>query len=185
VIERSGTALRPLTRDDLAIVREWRNTPRIRSMMFTDHPIGPDEHAAWFAAITRDPNREALIYEDRGRPVGFVSIVGIDRRNGTCTWGIYVGADDAAPGSGKALAFCALEYIFERLELRKVYSEVFPFNQRALALYRRFGFEQEGLLKEHVRRGDRYADVIVMSCFRDRWLALKSRLEHETFSAPR
>jgi hypothetical protein len=40
---------------------------------------------------------------------------------------------------------------------------VYPHNQAAIALYRRFGFEQEGRLVRHAKKSYGYEDEILMA----------------------
>jgi UDP-4-amino-4,6-dideoxy-N-acetyl-beta-L-altrosamine N-acetyltransferase len=48
-------ALRPVTEEDAPTLLRWRNQPEVARQMFTDHTIGPEEHAAWLArALARD-----------------------------------------------------------------------------------------------------------------------------------
>jgi putative acetyltransferase len=44
---------------------------------------------------------------------------------------------------------------------------VFPHNRAALALYRRFGFVEEGRLRRHSKKSYGYEDEIVMAAFLD------------------
>jgi RimJ/RimL family protein N-acetyltransferase len=48
----------------------------------------------------------------------------------------------------------------------KVSLSVFPHNRAALALYRRFGFSEEGRLQGHTKKSTGYEDEIVMA----RWV---------------
>jgi RimJ/RimL family protein N-acetyltransferase len=51
------------------------------------------------------------------------------------------------------------------LGLRKVLLEVAGDNPRAIALYRRAGFETEGVLRRQLRRGPECVDVLIMAAF--------------------
>ena len=67
---------------------------------------------------------------------------------------------------GKGLAREALGlvvgYAFETLNLHKLYLRVVAFNKRALALYRAFGFVEEGVQRQHAFLRGRYYDVVLM-----------------------
>jgi ribosomal protein S18 acetylase RimI-like enzyme len=52
----------------------------------------------------------------------------------------------------------ARKHGLERVEL-----SVYPHNEAALALYRRFGFEQEGRLVRHSKKSYGYEDEILMA----------------------
>jgi len=40
---------------------------------------------------------------------------------------------------------------------------VFPHNEPAIKLYEQFGFEREGLRRDHFRRGGRLVDAVLMA----------------------
>ena len=47
--------------------------------------------------------------------------------------------------------------------MRKLELHVFPWNEPAIVLYERFGFEREGLRREHYSRDGEYVDAILMA----------------------
>jgi RimJ/RimL family protein N-acetyltransferase len=65
--------------------------------------------------------------------------------------GMFVAADRRGRGVGSALVAAAIEWARGR-GLHKLSLEVFPHNEAAIALYRKFGFVEEGRLVKHVRR---------------------------------
>src|SRR5712692_2251849 len=67
--------------------------------------------------------------------------------------GIMVAAKWRGRGVGTALVAAAIEWARER-GLHKLALSVFPHNNAAIALYRRFGFVEEGRLRRHVRRAN-------------------------------
>lgn len=67
--------------------------------------------------------------------------------------GMMVAADWRGRGVGTALVAAAIEWARD-YGLHKLALSVFPHNHAAIALYRRFGFEEEGRLRRHVRRAN-------------------------------
>jgi len=67
--------------------------------------------------------------------------------------GMMVAADWRGRGVGTALVAAAIEWARAR-GLHKLALSVFPHNDAAIALYRKFGFVEEGRLVRHVRRAD-------------------------------
>ncbi|GLI38490.1 UDP-4-amino-4,6-dideoxy-N-acetyl-beta-L-altrosamine N-acetyltransferase [Geobacter hydrogenophilus] len=173
MLERSQCILRPVGRDDLDKLLEWRNVERIRAFMYTDHIISPEEHAAWFERLGTNDTARTLIFEVDGRPLGVVNVTSIDRRNGTCHWGFYIGEADAPRGSGTALGYLGLDHIFGTLGIRKVIGEAFAFNEASIAFHRRLGFSQEGHFVQHVLKNGSYHDILSFALFREQWEAHK------------
>ncbi len=67
--------------------------------------------------------------------------------------GMMVAADWRGRGVGTALVAAAVQWARAR-GLHKLALSVFPHNDVAIALYRKFGFVEEGRLVQHVRRAD-------------------------------
>lgn len=76
--------------------------------------------------------------------------------------GLMVAFDARRQGVGTALLRAAVEWA-RRTGVRKLELHVFPWNEAAMALYERFGFEREGYRKQHYRRGGEYVDAILMA----------------------
>jgi RimJ/RimL family protein N-acetyltransferase len=76
--------------------------------------------------------------------------------------GLMVAAGYRRRGIGRALLERAVEWAgavgVEKLELH-----VFPYNEPAIRLYERFGFEHEGLRRGHYRRGGELVDAVLMA----------------------
>ncbi len=67
--------------------------------------------------------------------------------------GMMVAANWRGRGVGTALVAAAIDWARGR-GLHKLALSVFPHNAAAIALYRKFGFVEEGRLVRHVRRAD-------------------------------
>ena len=63
------------------------------------------------------------------------------------------------------MTFLVLEYAFGHLNLHKVWCEVIAENTAARDLYTKFGFAEEGVLRQHVFKAGRYLDVVLMALF--------------------
>lgn len=162
-------SLRPMTDDDLMMVLEWRNHPNVREHMYTTHVISEVEHRAYFARVKNDFTKKYLIcVDEEGAPVGVVNFVDINRANGTAFWGFYSG-DQSRRGVGTQMEFLALAHAFEVLDLRKLNAEVLSTNPAVLAFHEKFGFQVEGVFKEHHVVNGEYADIYRIALFRDAW----------------
>jgi len=172
--------LRPMQSDDRDRILGWRNADRIRTRMYTDHLIGEAEHDRWFAAALTDPTAAYRVYEHRGRPIGFVGFTAIDRHNGRCEWGFYLGEEDAPRGSGASLGLLALDDAFGPLDIGKLCCEVFGFNAPALRFLKRLGFVEEGRLVRHAMKAGALLDVVLLARLSDRWAANRATLSSAT-----
>jgi len=76
--------------------------------------------------------------------------------------GMMVAATHRRQGIGWALLEQAVAWAQEA-DIRKLELHVFPWNEAAIALYERFGFEREGLRRDHYCRDGEYVDAILMA----------------------
>ena len=81
------------------------------------------------------------------------------------SFGLLVLADHRGRGIGRALLAESIRWA-EGVGIRKLELAVYPDNEAAIALYRSCGFAEEGRLRGHSRRGDGFADEILMG----RWV---------------
>ena len=75
-------------------------------------------------------------------------------------------------GYGTDAVLTVLHFAFRQMNLNKVALGVFDFNERAMAVYRKCGFVEEGRLREDYFQDGRYWEQVRMSVLRREWEAL-------------
>jgi RimJ/RimL family protein N-acetyltransferase len=118
----------------------------------------------YLRAIRRYPNAAVFVADDEGVIVGRLSIARDQHpaSRHVADLGLMVAQSHRRRGIGTALLQAAVDW-GEETGVRKLELHVFPWNEAAIALYEKFGFEREGYRKEHYRRGDEYVDAILMA----------------------
>ena len=118
----------------------------------------------YLRAIRRYPNAAVFVAEEGGQIVGRLSIARDQHpaSRHVADLGLMVAASHRRRGIGTALLDAAVDWA-RRSGVTKLELHVFPWNSGAIALYEKFGFEREGYRKAHYRRGDDYADAILMA----------------------
>jgi RimJ/RimL family protein N-acetyltransferase len=148
----------------------WRRDRELRrGALWSDAAFSLRDAQRWLRAVSDgvDPSRLTLAVELResDRLVGLTTFTRIDRRAGTAYFGVVIGEKDCW---GKGIARETLTLMLRRaagLGLRKILLEVAADNLRAIALYRRAGFETEGVLRRQLPRDDGFVDVLLMAVF--------------------
>ena len=86
--------------------------------------------------------------------------------------GIMLGdRNDWNKGYGTDAMRVLLRYAFAELNLRRVSLTANGYNPRALRVYEKAGFKQEGRLRQNVLREGKRWDEIYMGILRDEWIA--------------
>ena len=118
----------------------------------------------YLRALKRHPDAAVFVADDDGAIVGRLSIARDPHQASrhVADLGLMVAQGHRRRGIGRALLEQAVVWAREagviKLELH-----VFPWNEAAIQLYDRFGFEREGLRRDHYFRGGEYVDAILMA----------------------
>lgn len=166
MIENARVLIRPMERNDADDVVRLRNDPAVLPQLFCDKPLDREGHLRWFERMQKDGTRHEFMIVERatGRSIGVTGLNHLDRQHRRAEYGIVIGEAEAR---GKGLAFEAsrllLDYAFNKLGLHRVYLHAFIDNEPALRLYRKIGFTQEGILRQHVCKNGQHRDVVVMA----------------------
>ena len=110
-----------------------------------------------------------IIYYNNQRS-GRISIYNIDYKNQKSEYGIFINNEYQGKGIASRASKLLISYVFSNLNLRKIYVHVFSNNLPAIKLYKKLGFEEEGVLKEETFKNGEYKNVIRMAIFRRNWL---------------
>jgi UDP-4-amino-4,6-dideoxy-N-acetyl-beta-L-altrosamine N-acetyltransferase len=162
--------LRDLHLNDLSLILEWRNSPKVRKNMYSQHEITIKEHLKWWEKYQKSEDCKYLIYENDSKPSGFVSFNSIDKIHKTAFWAFY-SAPAAQKGTGTKMEVLALDYCFSTLGLNKLYCEVLEFNKAVLGLHKKFGFVEEGFLEQQYRIGSETFGIYRLAINSMRWLS--------------
>jgi ribosomal-protein-alanine N-acetyltransferase len=124
----------------------------------SEPPIDRREVCARWRDLLRTREGTILVAEDGGAPAGLAAMVGL----ASPELGMLVRAERRRQGVGDALIDACVEWARGR-GAREVVLHVFPHNPAAVALYRKHGFEERGLVREAYprRNGERW-DAIRM-----------------------
>lgn len=148
--------LRPTEVDDLSFVlaaeQDEANRPFIVGWTYDQH------RGALF-----DTNLAHLMVEDEAdRPVGFIILAGLDSPHQNIEFRRLV-ITDKGNGYGQEAVRQVQRFAFTRLNAHRLWLDVKAHNPRALYLYRKAGFVEEGVLRECLKNGDTFESLVVMS----------------------
>lgn len=141
----ADAVFRPARNSEMWEILEWRNAPRVRQAMLTQHEIGRAEHEAWFTRKLEDPGFRQMITERDNTPVAVQAYFDI-RPEDSAWWAFYFTPavpDDMAAMMKiwKWVELSGIIYAFEVMGLQTLYCEVLRSNAGVLNWHKRFGFE--------------------------------------------
>jgi RimJ/RimL family protein N-acetyltransferase len=108
----------------------------------------------------------ATLVADAHRPIGYVKAFRVDRFSRHAWLGLSLfDAGDAGRGHGARILTQICDYLRDHVAVRKVSLEVLAGNTRALALYSRLQFVEEGRMRSQHFTNGRFEDVVILSRF--------------------
>lgn len=118
----------------------------------------------YLRAVRRHPHAAVFVAECADGIVGRLSVSRDPHpaSEHVADLGVMVEKVHRRQGVGLALMEAAEDWARE-VGVRKLELHVFPYNEAALGLYERLGYEREGLRRGHFRRGDSFVDAILMA----------------------
>ena len=111
----STIRLRPATADDAALLLNWRNDPSTRSSSFETGEVQKREHISWLTSVLADKDRQLLIAEENGVPVGTVRA---DLCDGVYELSWTVAPDARGRGVGKRIIMLVASQISEPIRAK-------------------------------------------------------------------
>ena len=172
LISNINLGLRTLTKDDInETYLSWLNDPETNKYMAAGlEPKRMEDLEAYYEDVSKDKNGIYFVIIDKktNTHIGNVKLFSIDQRNGICEFGILIG-DKNYWGKGVATEATklALEYAFTKLNLRKVCLGVLKDNEKAVKLYEKTGFVEEGCEKKMYLFNGKYSDALRMGIFKE------------------
>lgn len=118
-----------------------------------------------FRKFAADKNRRFfLLLDPTGRIVGesVINEIDWDLRKANYRVAIF-SPEHRGKGLGTWMARRACEVAFGELGLHRLELDVYSFNLMAQRAYEKAGFRREGVLRDAVRDGERYADDVLMA----------------------
>ena len=142
------------------IVRNWRNNDVIRKWSYSEHIISVEEHNNFMMKLKEDSRNIYWLAKSKDEYKGVIYLARLDFNNRNGYFGIY--SNPYLKGVGNLLEECLIKVAFDIACLHTLKLEVIEDNEKALKLYKRFGFEKEGELKDFVFKNGKYKNVIIM-----------------------
>ena len=158
----SHFVIRAVRPEDAAALMDIRRQPQV--MRFT--PAMPSERPTdFYGRWGKDDH--VLVAELDGRVVGYAGLHLRDGKRRHSAWlGIAVHDEFAGRGAGQALMRALLDLADNWIGLVRVDLEANADNERAIAMYRRFGFVEEGRQKKAYFAEGGYEDAVIMARLR-------------------
>ncbi|MBO0994436.1 GNAT family N-acetyltransferase [Bacillus sp. SD088] len=174
LFESSRVRLRKMTMEDTALYHKWRND---MDVMYSTNPsldVYPLEETKEFVdqVILGSHTSKSYIMVEKSNEtsIGVVALINIDDKNRNAECIIDIGEKKYwGEGYGSEGLKLLLDYAFYEMNLHRVSLQVFSFNNRAIRLYKKIGFHEEGNSRESLFREGKWHDIIHMGLLQNEY----------------
>ena len=90
----------------------------------------------------------AIVLKEDNKVIGGISIENINKKDGTCTGGIWLNEKYQKNGYGTEAFSVRAEYCFEKLGLRRLENGYFANNEKSKKMQEKLGYKNEGIRRK-------------------------------------
>jgi RimJ/RimL family protein N-acetyltransferase len=174
LFESTKVKFRKMTAEDTELYHKWRND--IEVMQFTNpdldvHPLDATKYFVEQVILGSDTSKSYIIVDKNTEtPIGVVSLINIDYKNRNAECIIDIGEKEYwGQGYGTESLKLLLDFAFYEMNLHRIMLKVFSFNERAVKLYNRLGFQKEGISRQSLFRNGIWHDIIHMGILQEEY----------------
>ncbi len=165
--------LRRHEKSDYGLYGEWYGDPEVwRLTSWAPEPLTPSAVSRLFEdrEMSATEDSFAIFSDAEESPIGIISLMNISEANATAELSVIIGERNGrSRGYGTDAIVTILRYGFEELGLQRIGLSVFDFNEKAIRVYERVGFREEGCLRTVLERDGARRDAILMSILEPEW----------------
>ena len=166
--------LRPIKRADISLFLKWFNDPEVTQYLERHLPLTEMEEEKWIEehATTRAGSDVGFVIEtinnEIPQAIGIIGLTQLKLKDRQGTFGIILGEKDHwGQGYGTEATRLIIRYSFEQMNLHRIASQVFAFNERSLKLHKKVGFFEEGVRRQAAFKNGQYWDTIEFGLLMD------------------
>jgi RimJ/RimL family protein N-acetyltransferase len=141
-LNKYGVTLRSLEKEDIEMVRNWRNGAHVRPYMEYQEYITPEMQSRWFQAIDKTRNLYFII-KHKEKKIGLIHLKNIDLDVKSAEAGIFIG-DTAYLNSllPVAATVALMEFAFETLQLGSLKAKMSRENAKVILFNQSLGYRK-------------------------------------------
>lgn len=161
--QKGDYSYRIIEERDIEWLRVLHNDPEVLYMLTDTSMISEKQQIAWFESISRSLKSKRLVLEFQDANIGLARLDDIDNINRSICVGLDISKEHRGKGHGYNGFKLMLDYCFFELNMNRTWLLVASFNKKAIKLYKKLGFTEEGIQRERLFRNGKYYDYIMMS----------------------
>lgn len=156
--------LRELKLKDVDGMLSWMHSKEAKEIFEKDFNKYTREDVEKFAKSKNTKNNiNYACVNEKDEYLGTISLKNIDYDNLNAEYAVSFTKEAQGTGAASFATQEILKIAFNDLKLEKVYLCVLKTNKRAIAFYKKNNFKEEGTFRNHLKRGNKYIDLLWFS----------------------
>ena len=155
--------LRLIEKEDLPFITKIREDNETKKYLGTFVLLSKEKQEKWFDSTTNDCTKMYLIFERKNVKIGYVRISEIDYISRNMCVGGDIAVKQRGKGFSKEMYRLIFDLGFNKLNMNRLWLLVLENNKRAIHIYKKYGFVEEGRQRQAVYKNGQYMDYIMMS----------------------
>jgi len=181
MLKGKKVCLRPVKRADIDHFLKWFNDQEVLRYLALYLPMNEICEENWIEEISTSKNSVFYVIEAIGnnmqkKPIGCCGLHNMNAKDQCAEFGIAIGETTHWNcGYGTQAAGLLIDYGFLELNLHRISSGVYGFNERSIAMHEKAGFIKEGISREAIYKNGRFWDKINYGILKDDWEIIRKR----------
>jgi RimJ/RimL family protein N-acetyltransferase len=173
MIKGKMVGLRAVEREDLSLMRDWRNIPEFRRNFREHRELNMVMQEKWFERIVVGSPNDFMFMIERTSdhlPIGVCGLVYVNWVIRSADISLYIGHEHKYidnDGMAEEATRLLIGYGFNVLNMHKVWTELYEFDERKIAFFtNRMGFQRDAILRDNCFEDGRYWNSYILSLIR-------------------
>ena len=170
MIKGKKIGLRAVEKEDLLLLRNWRNIPEFRKNFREVRELSLSDQDEWFESLqkTKHINFMFTIIDLKSKkPIGAAGLLYINWIIRSADFSFYIGDKQKYIGNdglAKEAAKLLINYGFKNLNLHKIWMELYEFDNQKIEFFKKeFDFKQDGELRDNCFEDGQYWNSFIIS----------------------
>ncbi len=170
MIKGNLVGLRAVEKEDLPLLRDWRNITDFRRNFRESRELSLADQESWFNSLQNTKHINFMfVVEDleTNKPIGAAGLLYINWIIRSADFSFYIGDKEqyiGNDGRAKEAAELLIRYGFDNLNLHKIWMELYEFDKQKIDFFtEEFNFKQDGLLRDNCFEDGKYWNSLIIS----------------------
>lgn len=111
-----------------------------------------------------------MIHDERGKLIGMAQVKNFERFVKKCEVSYFIDKDHTNQGWATKAMREIIEYVFSKMDMKKIYCRIDPENKASIRVAEKSGFQLEGRLRKEFKTGEgNIIDILYYGIFKEKF----------------